>query len=168
MHFDHIIITTDFSEESFRVFEFAAYQAKMENSKVTLLYVIEDWEFPASMFRYISNAIDDYKEDIVQDALTRLGELAKTYLHHEGVYCQVLLATKSVAEEVTHYAQAHKANLIAMASHGGGAVGALFLGSTVQKVIQLSHCPVFVIPKEDIPSPDRAKELLEEKEGLLL
>ena len=162
MHFDHIIITTDFSEESLRAFEFAAYQAKMENSQVTLLYVIEDWEFPASMFRYISNAIEDYKDDIVEDALRRLEDLARSHFHHERVRCQVLLATKSAAEEITQYAQAHKGNLIVMASHGGGAIGALFLGSTVQKVIHMSHCPVFVIPKHDIPSPDIAKEQLED------
>jgi len=163
MHFDHVIITTDFSEDSLRAFEFAAYQAKMEDSKVTLLYVIEDWEFPASMFRYISNAIEDYKDDIVQDALERLKTLASTHFHHERVHCQVLLANKSAAEEITNYSLSHKGNLIVMASHGGGSIGALFLGSTVQKVIQLSHCPVFVIPKHDIPSADIAQKEYNEK-----
>lgn len=150
MHFEHILVTTDFSEDSTVAFDLAAYQTKMEGTRVTLLTVVTDWVVPSSLYEYIPDPvrIESYRDEVYKKAEERLKQTAQKAFHKQKVSTKVILTENPVAQEIVDYAKANKCDLIAIASHGKGTVGNLFLGSVVSKVIKLAECPVLVIPKK--------------------
>ncbi len=150
MHFDHILVTTDFSEESNSVFDLAAYQAKMENTKVTLLYVAYDWEVPGWVVEGMPNPVnvEQYRTQVKKNAEQKLAELSKKHFHKQNVESVALLSIESPAQIICDFAKKKACDLIVMSGHGRGAMGHFLLGSVTQKVIQLAPCPVMVIPRK--------------------
>lgn len=150
MHFEHILLTTDLSEESNAVFDLAAYQAKMENTKVSLMYVAYDWEVPGWVVEGLPNPmqIEKYREQVRKGAEQKLDELAKKYLHSQKIEKYVVISIQPPAQVICEFAKKNSCDLIIMSGHGRGAMGHLLLGSVTQKVIQLAPCPVMVIPRK--------------------
>ncbi len=150
MHYNHILVTTDFSDDSLRAFDFAAYEAKMEDCKISLLAVINDWDVPPVFMQDIANpeAITKYREELLEKGKAKLQEYAKSMFHGQKVEPHAILSADPASKVVANFAEENNCDLIVMASHGRGAVGNFFLGSVVQRVIKLSKCPVLVIPKK--------------------
>ncbi len=148
MHFDNIVVTTDFSGPSIKAFEWAAYQAKMEGTKVTLLTVISDWEVPISFYQYLPepDKINQYRTEMISAAEKKLRDLIGKYFHGQKVIPQVISSSKNPAEEICDYAAKSGCNLIVASSQGKGALGHLFLGSTVESILKIATCPVLVVP----------------------
>lgn len=151
MKFDNILLTTDFSEDSVKAFDLSSYEVKMEGSKITLLYVFEEWVVPPTIRAKFPNptAIDEYTEELYQNCVEKLQEYAEKYFHGLNVQVVVVKTKDTVAEEITRYAKDNKYNVIVISSHGRGAVGRIVLGSVVEKVIKMSSCPVLVIPRHE-------------------
>jgi nucleotide-binding universal stress UspA family protein len=151
MNFDHILVTTDFSEDSLRAFDLAAYEAKMQKSKLTLLAVVADWDVPPAFMYDIANpeSISKYREELREKAEEKLAEYSGSRFHEQKVNCVAVLSSDPVSKVICDYAKENSVNLIVMSSHGRGAVGSLLVGSTVQKVIRTSTCPVMVVPRAD-------------------
>ncbi len=49
--------------------------------------------------------------------------------------------------EIAEFAQQQEASLIVMPSHGRTGLQRLLIGSTAERVVRLSHCPVLVLRK---------------------
>ena len=150
MRFDNVLVTTDFSGNSKAALELAAYSAKIEGSKLTVVTVVEDWEVPTAIQRQLPSPelVKNYREDIVNSTKKKLQELWKECSHDQEANLVVLLRKTSVAEEITNYAKDNKCNVIVISSHGRTAVGDFVLGSIVRKVIRFSEQPVLVVPKK--------------------
>lgn len=149
MHFNNILVTTDFSKDSEYSFELAAYEAKMQGSKVTLLSIVPDWDVPAQFIHDIADpeAIQKYRQDLKEQALKHLEEYKTKYFHSLNVKTVALLSKQVIGEGIAEFAKKENCNLIIIGSHGRGSLGTLVIGSTVQKVLQHAVCPVLVIPK---------------------
>lgn len=149
MRFENILVTTDFSEDSYRALDMAAYYAKMDGSKVTLLTVIEDWVVPDALLGEIPNPerITTYRKELQHKAQEKLAAIAKDKFHKQDVKVEALLSSKASAHEICDYAASNGINLIIISSHGRGGIGKILLGSVVEKVLHNSVCPVLVIPK---------------------
>lgn len=154
MNFKHVLVTTDFSKESFEAFDYASYQAKMDGIKVTLLAIVEDWEVPAMMIEEIGNpeGLNEYRKELLAKAETKLSELAKTRFHGQKVETKAILSSNPVAIEITNFAEKNSVDLIVMSRHGSSALSQLLLGSVVNKVLQLAKCPVMIVPKSSSAS----------------
>ena len=150
MHFQKILVTTDFSDESYRAFELASYAAKMEGSEITLLSVIEDWDVPPALVPSMPHAesIAAYREEMVQHATEKLKKIAEEQFHQAKVNYKVIAGNRGPARHILDYAKQCGAELIVLSSHGRGALGRLFLGSVVQQVLKEATCPVLVAPQE--------------------
>jgi nucleotide-binding universal stress UspA family protein len=148
MHYDHILVTTDFSTNSSAAFEIAAHQAKFEGSKITLLTVVHDWVVPETMLEHLPQPerIDEYRHALRLGAKVKLQDIARERFHGQEVTTVVILTEEPPYQEICSYAKTNNCSLIIMASRGRGAVTTLLLGSTVQKVCHLAHCPVMVVP----------------------
>lgn len=150
MNFEKILITTDFSEESMRAFDLSAYEAKMEGSQVTLLYVFDDFFIPPSVLGQMPNP-NQIIEDTKKSSMKKLEELAEKYFGTHGIEVKAELVSTSEppAHAIVDYATANNINLIVMSSHGKNGFQKLFIGSVVDKVVRLAKCPVLVIPKTE-------------------
>jgi nucleotide-binding universal stress UspA family protein len=148
MNFQHILVTTDFSEASFAAFDIASYQAKMAGTKLTLLTIVPDWEVPPSILEHVPmpERINEYRQQIFQASTARLSALAKEKFHGQKVETIVLISSRSQAAEICDFAKKQHCDLIVMSSTGHGALASLVVGSTTQRVLLESPCPVLVIP----------------------
>ncbi|HEU5042179.1 MAG TPA: universal stress protein [Gemmatimonadales bacterium] len=82
-------------------------------------------------------------------ALEARTALARTSGRLDGCGVRVtteVVASENIAEAVLHAADAMSADLIAVGSHGAGAVERLILGSVADKVIRGAGRPVLVVP----------------------
>lgn len=150
MRFDNVLVTTDFSDDSLRALETAAYEAKMSGAKITLVTVVSDWEVPVYIAHEVPNpeTIAAYRKQTLEAAEKKIQELISTHFHGQKVQGKVLMSSKPVAQEICDIASNEGCNLIIISSHGRGAIGNMLLGSVVQKVLKLAPCPVLVIPKK--------------------
>ena len=150
MHFDHIVLTTDFSESSFAAFDVVALEKKMQGSKITLLHVIDDAAFVLN-FEPLRSYPFDVAEFINQYQIRAKEALEREKtdrFHGQEVNCVVLLrdGEPGIAAVIAKFAKEHNADLIVSGSHGRGAVGTFFIGSTVQQLLRHAECPILIVP----------------------
>jgi nucleotide-binding universal stress UspA family protein len=62
---------------------------------------------------------------------------------YEGLTIHVCYGDPGI--EITQYAEEIKADAIIMPSHGRRGLKRLLIGSVAERVVRLSHCPVFVL-----------------------
>ncbi len=147
----HILVTTDFSEEAERAFDFAKKQLKLagkEKCKITLLKVIDDVPPSSIKFEY-GLAIADKKgvlEKLYKQALERMREIAKKRFAGLPIDTVVIKPKKATYQEIIKFAQVNSVNLIVMSTHGRTGAKHFLLGSVAERVIRRSPCPVMVVP----------------------
>jgi nucleotide-binding universal stress UspA family protein len=83
-----------------------------------------------------------FSEEAAKKALAPIEDAARK----AGVACSTLVvAERKPWEGILKAARSRKCDAIAMASHGRGGLGGLFLGSETQRVMAHSRIPVLVI-----------------------
>ena len=147
MHFDRILVTTDFSDESVKAFDAAAYQAKMGGSKILLLNVFEKFQLPPELSRVIwdPNRIDAMEQNYLNEAKVQLEAIAKPHFHGIEIECLSIMSADSPAKVICKVADERDCDLIVMAGSGRGVIEHLLVGSTVSKVLNHAPCPVLVM-----------------------
>lgn len=148
MRRNRIVVTTDYSEVSFRAFDIATEEAKIHNAELSLLAVIADWDVPPAFMFDIANpeSIRRYRDELRIRGEERLKEYAETRFSGLPVTPHAVMSNEPVANVICDFAKDNQMDLLVMSSHGRGAIGALLIGSTVQRVIRQSPCPVLVVP----------------------
>ena len=147
MHFNHILVTTDFSDASKVAFDIAAYQSKMEGTKVTLLTVARDWIVPPEMMSQVAmpERIEEYRKNIRKQAEDQLRPLTSRF-HGQKVELKIIVSMNEPADDICEFAKSAGCDLIVMSTQGHGSLGALIMGSTSQKVVRHAPCPVLLVP----------------------
>lgn len=142
-----ILITTDFSEESFKAFSLEKFGFDLKNIEILLTSVFDETIMPTNLMVNIpnyQNLISDAKEAAEQ----KLDELKSKFPSEVKVTTKLISClSPCIGTEITSFASEHGVDTIVISSHGRGAIGTLFLGSVAQKVISSAKCPVLVIPK---------------------
>ena len=149
MIFDHILVTTDLSSDARSAYDMATFQAKAINGHITLLSVFPEFELPVVLQAHYSasETVKELRESYEHDCRARLHEIAKTDFHRMDVQEVAIFSSAPAGHEISDWAGKNGVNLIIISSHGHGALGNFFLGSTAQRVIHNAKCPVMVIPK---------------------
>lgn len=150
MKFNHILVTTDFSPDSANAFEYAAHLTNISEAQLTVLHILENWEIPVLLQKEITHpeALDQFKEQLQQDALNKVQTLAESIIKGVPYICKVELCFNTPSSEICNFAKTNQVDLIIISDRGKGALKSFFIGSTVQKVTNLAHCPTLVIPKK--------------------
>ena len=137
-----IVLTTDLSAESKRAIPPVRDLARRLGLDVTLLAVLEDLPFEPTAGSLM--AVYPDRQQLRADwerELARLGqELGPVCKHTE-----VVDAT-DVPQAIVKYARDHKADYVAMATHGRSGLRRLLLGSVAEIVVRHAHVPVILYP----------------------
>lgn len=146
-----VLITIDFSKYSLASIQYARKFLLSGDEEIVLLSVVQNWPVPE--FPYCPNP--EYAKDLVDRATNSLREISSEYLgDYKGeVTNRIVSSLRPVAAEIAAAAEEEKCDAVIMAGMGAGAVAGLLIGSTVQKVVQLAHCPVLIIPKYCLEMP---------------
>ena len=133
-----ILVPIGFSEQSIVALGQAFNLAKIKNSDVVLLSVIEGQSMIESLF------LDDKSDELKAKVKSKLEDIASIYSSEYGVDVDTMVAKGRVYEEVNKVADMISADLIVMGTNGVNSKSK-FIGSNAEKVVRLSKCPVITI-----------------------
>ncbi len=138
-----ILITTDFSNDSLAAVD-EAKKIASSDSKILLVHVVEDRVPPLVTPELWNRVMDDHRNTSEQ----HLEEYAKEHL--ADFDCTAVALTGVPEVVIPELATKHNASLIVMASRGHNLAGKIFIGSTADRVLRASRCPVLIVkPQED-------------------
>lgn len=148
MEIKKLLVTTDLSKLSTAVFDLAAYEAKMKGAKINLVHVLgpPTQYYPSEMEIGFEGVLSEYREQEKEAIQKKMEEFAKEKFHGIDVEISILNYQSSEAELIAKHAESHKCDAIMIASSGRGALGQVFIGSTVLRLLQYANCPVIVVP----------------------
>ena len=133
-----ILVPIGFSEQSIVALGQAFNLAKIKNSDVVLLSVIEGQSIIQSLF------LDDKSDELKAKVKSKLEDIASVYSAKYSVDVDTMVAKGRVYEEVNKVADMISADLIVMGTNGVNSKSK-FIGSNAEKVVRLSKCPVITI-----------------------
>jgi len=133
-----ILVPIGFSEQSIVALGQAFNLAKIKNSDVILLSVIEGQSMIQSLF------LDDKSDELKAKVKSKLEDIASVYSAKYSVDVDTMVAKGRVYEEVNKVAGMISADLIVMGTNGVNSKSK-FIGSNAEKVVRLSKCPVITI-----------------------
>ena len=141
-----ILVPIGFSEQSMVALGQAFNLAKIKNSEVVLLSVIEGHH---SMFDIFTANEIEY-EKMKGKVLSKLKEIASEYSNKYGVEVDSMVAKGSVYEKVCEVADMISSDLIVMGTNGAPkGITKRFIGSNAEKVVRSAKCPVITIKGKD-------------------
>jgi nucleotide-binding universal stress UspA family protein len=145
--YKHILVAIDGSETSELALETALQAAQDNNAELHPLYVVDN---PA-----MSYDVPGYDPSVLRNAMLEEGKrvtdeaLAKMHLRNVRGAAQideVDLTFDSIAKRILIAADAVKADLVVMGTHGRRGFQRLVLGSVAERFVRMAHCPVLLVP----------------------
>jgi nucleotide-binding universal stress UspA family protein len=137
--FNHILFPIDFSERSRALNKQAEWLAARFGSHVTLMHVFEipsSW-YAAGEASFVNmECFDQLREAVEQRLKDYTIDVPKGRLER-------IIAEGNAAPIITDWVKEHDIDLIVMATHGHGPLGAWLLGSVAGKVLHSTNCPVW-------------------------
>lgn len=141
--FTNILFTTDFSEPSQYAFSYALSMAQNYGAKMTILHVV-DTSMDASGFYLPHIAFENLNKDMEIAAMAMLEKDYTLRLGSFSKYKYVVLCGNP-HKEIVEYSNKTQADLVVMGTYGHSGIDHLVFGSTTERVIQKSKCPVLAI-----------------------
>ena len=139
MKCERILVPVDFSADSEHALDYAVQFAVPFGASLTLMHVTYIPDPPGfNLDAVIRRTETDRRQDLLayQERISDAGVLSDVHMDRG-------LPALKIAEMARH----GEADLIVMGTHGRTGLKHLLLGSVAQRVIQLSSCPVVVVPK---------------------
>lgn len=142
-----ILAATDFSECSDHALRYACEFAETFGAELHLIHVNEPPAAAYSEFGIGYVGVQGLEEDLMRGAEAKLNTFPSTQWQEKlAVTRTVLLGTPFV--EVVRYAREQEIDLIVIGTHGRGAIAHMLMGSTAEKVVRKSPCPVLTVRPE--------------------
>lgn len=135
-----ILFTTDFSDGSARAFPYAALFAERFKAKLYVLHAID--EESADFYKTKGISADD------ADRKSKLEKLLKDFvasLPGAAAVTSLNLAEGRADSAIERFAEEQGIDLICIATHGHRGMKEEVIGSTTDRVIRRSHCPVLAV-----------------------
>ena len=147
--FPKILIPVDFSQCSEEAFRVGLSLARVFQSEVLLLHVVDTKSLTTLNMLGLARPSEEAEQKKRLRHQARLN--ARRLLSFEeakGLEVRRLLAEGSPFVEIARTARTEKVDLVVMGSYGGqvGNVEKIFFGSTAEKVVRTAGCPVLTVP----------------------
>lgn len=137
--FARILCATDLSEASVPAIEFAVSLAEEQQAELILLHVLEGLQLYEDAL-----GIEPLRRNMEDMAR---GRLASAVPPEAREWCAVreVVTHGRAHREILRVAAETRAGLIVMGTHGHGALGRMFFGSTSHHVVHAAGCPVLTV-----------------------
>ena len=134
-----ILVPIGFSDQSMVALGQAFNLAKIKNSDIVLLSVIEAQSMMQSLF------LDDNSHELQEKVKEKLEGIASEYSIKYSVDTDTMVAKGKVYEQINEVADMISADLIIMGTNGTNGGLKKLIGSNAERVVRLAHCPVITI-----------------------
>jgi nucleotide-binding universal stress UspA family protein len=146
----HLLVGTDFSVASQMAVERALQLARLWSARVTLQHVVaasfwEDMIGQAAAAAGVDTPTPAAAEAAAAEALRRRADEIEAAT---GLRCEVGVSTGRAAGELARAATTAGADLVVIGAHGAHPVRDLLVGTTAQKLLRVSPCPVLVVKRQ--------------------
>ncbi len=143
MEIKKILFTTDFSEGASHSLSYAAEVAKTYGARLYLLHVIQDVAMSPGL-HIPHGSIDIVYKEMEANAKKALEKL---YVSVCGDYknSESCVVRGVPYEEILKYASENGIDLIVIGTHGRKGLDRVLFGSTAERVVRNSSCPVLTI-----------------------
>jgi nucleotide-binding universal stress UspA family protein len=148
-----ILVATDFNDLATAALRAAADLAGHTGGSIVLLYADTfepPPEFTAPQLPDIAKSIAASRRRAKEELERCAGQQLPAEIPHEVVVVDAL-----PVPAITAYAESHDIDLIAMGTHGRGAVRRMILGSVAEQVIRLTRIPVLTVHDASKAEPIR-------------
>jgi nucleotide-binding universal stress UspA family protein len=140
--FTRILVPVDYSAPSEAALAFARLTARMFDSHLHVLHVLD----PIFLRAVVANL-----QDRRAAALKRLHDHLNDE-DHQRFHAVTAIEESSVpADEIERYAKRHDIDLIVMGTHGHRGVAHALLGSVAERVVRVAPCPVITVREPQAP-----------------
>ena len=154
-----ILCPIDFSEFSVRAYRHALSLAEHYRAKLVVQHIVELWRYPSVGFVANAGLYEEFCQVRREDGKEQLEELVKKYTPDE-IQPELAVDLGMAPDSILSFAQARKADLIVMGTHGRRGYDRLMLGSVTDRVMRRAPCPVLAVCK-----PPRDSMAAEEERG---
>jgi len=147
LRLQRILVPTDFSASAEHALKYAVSLSKPFKATIFVLHVFHLQEYLALLSerdQVDSGTASEVLEAAKGRAANKLEELVSRSEGEQAAVLPILLVGVPF-EEIVRYAAEHEVDLIVMPTRGRTGVAHLFLGSTAERVISHSVCPVLVV-----------------------
>lgn len=141
--FSKILVAIDFSENSECAFEYALTLATQFNSELTIIHVINEpvdlrgFYVPHISFEQLEKEIEEGAVKIMENFCSeRMGSFSNY---------RTSIVTGIPYEEIIAAAAEIDASLIVLGTHGRTGLDRILFGSTAERVVRSSGCPVLTV-----------------------
>jgi len=128
----NILVPIDFSDSSRRSLDYALELAKLCRAKLMLLHVVD---YPPSF------DLPDLDKGVRETRKQYLEQLQAQVIS-DTVPSSIIIREGTPFLEIVRAARDHQADLIVIATHGHTGIKHLLIGSTAERVVRKSSCPV--------------------------
>jgi nucleotide-binding universal stress UspA family protein len=145
-HFEHFLVTTDFSPEADRAIGVAFRLADDHGARVTLCHVLDAVRPPNPLYAHYYPT-ELFKPEVAHQAEENaIKELrARVPADLSGVLHDWVVSHGDPADEIVRHAEERGCDLILMATHGRAGIRHVLLGSVAEKVLRRARCSVMVV-----------------------
>lgn len=142
-----ILVPLDFSPHSLKALPYAEALARQFGSRLHLLHVTEPIAYPTDLgyAPVISGELETELQRGIRERLEALAAEVKA----RGFNVESSLRVGRPYAEIAEAAAAVKADLVAITTHGFTGLKHVLLGSTAERVVQHSPCPVLVVRDQE-------------------
>ncbi len=143
LKFHKILVGCDFSEDSIRAFQHGLSLAQEFQAELHLVHVMEP-----PVYTDLLKTSAEYGEELQLDLQTRIKDKLEKMVPMEAFnWCttKTALLDGQSHEELIRYAEINKMDLIVLGTRGLGLVERLFIGSTTDRVVRQTPCPVLSV-----------------------
>jgi nucleotide-binding universal stress UspA family protein len=143
--FKKILFCTDFSEDSHWAFTYALDLAKTYKAKLLIFHATLEPVYPEQLSLYL--APEKLKELRVSQRKEIDRQLRTHYMEKMGRFhnYQILFKEGEPFVEIIRKAKKDSVDLIVMGTHGRTGLDHVLFGSTAEKVVRKSPCPVLTV-----------------------
>ena len=157
LDFKRILCPVDLSSFSLEAVQLAVKIAESSGARLYLLHVIGnpfDEFYMTSITQTDPAAIDLYKDEFqrrtkIRRATEEHSEVLLKQFCHESIEhlpkVRYLVSSGDPFEKILDAAEAHRIDLIVLATHGRTGIKRLIIGSVAEKVVRHSLCPVLTV-----------------------
>ncbi|MFW6041003.1 MAG: universal stress protein [Thermoplasmatota archaeon] len=141
--YNKILIPTDGSEANDVAVENGLSLARLLGAKATIFFVVDTSTFkgipPDEMITDVTSRMETIGDKVLGEIMDRAEEM--------GVDAEKSIVMGHPAEEIIEESKNH--DLVVIGTHGRSGLSKLLLGSTAEKVLRHSKCPVMLIKIKD-------------------
>lgn len=142
-NFDTILLAIDFSDSSINASDHALALASRFNSRLIVLHVINE---PVDLrgFYVPHISFERLEQEIEEGAASMMQKFIETSLKGFSNF-ESAIVSGIPYEEILNKAESANADLIVIGTHGRTGIDHLLFGSTAERVVRTSKCPVLTV-----------------------